>query len=204
MSITPRGMSVTEAYRNFREDKFIVNRKYQRKLVWTEEEKQHLIDSIVRQYPIPLILLAQRSEGLYEIIDGMQRLNAIFAFIENEFPMIDGKYFAIEESARAKIAHEEKMFESAPLGSPKMSATECANLLDYQLAVTIYPGDAEDSITDVFGRINSGGKQLSPQEQRQAGVTSAFASVIRILSAELRGALIRGDCSVEQYAFNIN
>jgi len=47
MSITPRGMSIQEAYRLYRDDKLIVNRKYQRKLVWTVEEKRSLIDSIL-------------------------------------------------------------------------------------------------------------------------------------------------------------
>ncbi|MBQ1112928.1 DUF262 domain-containing protein [Streptomyces sp. C3-3] len=64
-----------------------MNRRYQRKLVWTVEEKCDLIDSILSDLPIPLILVAEISgEGgtSYELIDGMQRLNAIFSFIENE------------------------------------------------------------------------------------------------------------------------
>jgi uncharacterized protein with ParB-like and HNH nuclease domain len=57
MSITPRGMSVTEAYRLYRSGSLLVNRKYQRKLVWTVSEKEKLIGSILKGYPIPLILL---------------------------------------------------------------------------------------------------------------------------------------------------
>lgn len=41
MSITPRGMSIMEAYRLYRNCKLIVNRRYQRKLVWSLEEKKH-------------------------------------------------------------------------------------------------------------------------------------------------------------------
>jgi uncharacterized protein with ParB-like and HNH nuclease domain len=98
MSITPRGMSVQEAYRLYREDKLIVNRKYQRKLVWTQNEKESLVDSIFKDYPIPLILLAENHDNtVYEIMDGMQRLNAIFSFIENAFPYKD-EYFDISSS----------------------------------------------------------------------------------------------------------
>ena len=88
MSLIPSGLSVQEAYRRYRNGQLIVNRRYQRKLVWTTREKQMLIDSILHEYPIPLILFAetQTSQGSsYEILDGMQRLNAIFGFIENEF-----------------------------------------------------------------------------------------------------------------------
>jgi len=51
--------SVQSMYRDYRDGKLIVNRRYQRKLVWTIEEKQKLIDSILHDYPIPLLLLAE-------------------------------------------------------------------------------------------------------------------------------------------------
>jgi len=48
MSIAPRGMSIQEAYRNYRDGQLVVNRRYQRKLVWTTSEKAMLIDSILK------------------------------------------------------------------------------------------------------------------------------------------------------------
>src|SRR5437870_3813802 len=71
--------------------------------------------------------------------------------------------------------------------SPRLSPQKCANLQDYQLAVTIYATTGEDETTNVFGRINSGGKQLSAQERRQAGVIFPFAEMVRKIAAELRG-----------------
>jgi hypothetical protein len=189
MSVTPLGKSVQTMYRDYREGKLLVNRKYQRKLVWSIEEKQRLIDSILRGFPIPLILLAERSDlygpGKYEIIDGMQRFNAIFTFIENAFDL-NGEYFDVSEFARAKQLAEEGVFLTKK-ESPFLSPKRCANILDYQLAITVYPTREEGSITEVFGRINASGRQLSPQEQRQAGVTSQFSSLVRNLAAELRG-----------------
>jgi len=186
MSITPRGMSIQEAYRNYCEGKFLVNRKYQRKLVWTVDEKEFLIDSIVNDLPIPLILLAQTEDGKLEIIDGLQRLNAIMSFIENRFSK-EGQYFDISQSSRAKQSAEEGDF--TPENNPMllMDPNICANFLDYQLAITIYPSSNEKEITDIFGRINSGGKQLSPQEKRQAGVLDKLSDTIRKISSEIRG-----------------
>ena len=190
MSITPRGMSVTEAYRLYRDDKFIINRKYQRKLVWTLAEKQKLIDSLLSDYPIPLIMLADASKGSetsYEVMDGMQRLNAIFSFIENGFTVND-EFFDTTEFSRAKLAAESGIFEPADRESSKfLSADTCANLLDYQLAVTIFPIESETQITEIFGRINSGGKQLSAQEKRQAGQVDDFSLLVRELASEIRG-----------------
>jgi hypothetical protein len=188
MSITPRGMSIQEAYRNYRDGKLIVNRKYQRKLVWSLSEKQSLADSIMKDYPIPLILLAEHpSQNSYEIMDGMQRLNAIFSFIENHFP-VEGRFFDTDEFSRAKQLAAEGVFSAVNKGTNLfLSPSEVADFLDYQLAVTIFPAGGEDKTTDVFGRINSGGRQLSLQERRQAGMVDEFSMLVRKLSSEIRG-----------------
>ena len=187
--MTPRGMSVQEAYRLYRDGNFLVNRKYQRKLVWTEIEKIALIDTILRGFPIPLILLAERPKlhghGKYEILDGVQRFNAIFGFIENSFP-IDGKYFDIQEFARAKQLAEQGIFRTVD-NANKLDESQCANILDYQLAVTIFQAFDDEQITEIFGRINSSGRQLSNQERRQAGVVNTFGELVRKISTELRG-----------------
>ena len=179
-------MSVQEAYRNYSEGKFLVNRKYQRKLVWTVNEKEYLIDSILNSLPIPLILLAQTETGQLEIIDGLQRLNAIFSFIENRYS-IGGLFFDVNQSSRAKLSAESGVFSMVTDNSIMLDEKSCANFLDYQLAVTVYPSSDENEVTDIFSRINSGGKQLSPQEKRQAGMLDIFSDTIRKISSEIRG-----------------
>ena len=56
-------------------------------LVWTLEEKQKLINSIFRGYPVPAVLLAETAEkpDNYEVIDGMQRLHAIMLSLKRLF-----------------------------------------------------------------------------------------------------------------------
>lgn len=188
MALISRGMSIQEAYRIYRDGNLIVNRQYQRKLVWTVEEKERLVDSILMQYPIPLILLARSSEGNHklEIIDGMQRLNAIFGFIENEYAF-NGNLFDVEQFARAKQAAEEGAFTKADVTVQKLDKKSCADYLDYQLAITQFDANNPAHVVSVFGRINSGGRQLSDQERRQAGVINPFANLVRSLASELRG-----------------
>lgn len=188
MAIASRGMSIQEAYRNYRDGKLIVNRQYQRKLVWSVEEKINLIDSILKQYPIPLILLASSTQGEHklEIIDGMQRLNAIFGYIDNEF-QYEESVFDVDQFARAKQAAEEGLFDAAAKEVKRLDPKLCANFLDYQLAITQFDADNQSHVVSVFGRINSGGRQLSDQERRQAGVINSFANIVRTLSSELRG-----------------
>lgn len=190
MSVNPRGMSVQEAYREFRNGAFRVNRTYQRKLVWTLEEKRKLIDSILHGYPIPLLLLATHtlSTGAkeFEILDGMQRLNALFSFIENHFA-VDKKFFDVEQLSRAKQLAEQDRLNAQTDPAKLLDAQKCAGFLEYTLAVTEFPATDEAAVNDVFGRINAYGRHLSRQEQRQAGVVSPFARTIRQLAAEIRG-----------------
>lgn len=199
MSVIPSGVSVQEIYRRYRENQIIVNRKYQRKLVWSEDEKARLIDSILKGYPIPLILFAEfvgdDGRTYYEVLDGMQRLNAIVGFIENEYPVLE-KYFDIKQLARAQQAEKDGLFE-AYHGDALHAPAICANLLDYQLAVTSYKVELEENVFEIFRRINSSGRQLSSQEQRQAGVLCPFSDLVRGIAAE-----IRGDSTSEQVALS--
>ena len=189
MSVIPSGVSVQEIYRRYRENQIVVNRKYQRKLVWSETEKACLIDSILKGYPIPLILFAEYAgedgRTYYEVLDGMQRLNAIVGFLENEYP-VDQKYFDIKQLARVQQAESEGLFigyHGEAVHTPQI----CANLLDYQLAVTSYKVESEENVFEIFRRINSGGRQLSSQEQRQAGVLCHFSDLVRGIAADIRG-----------------
>lgn len=49
------GRHILDMWNSFEKEIFLVNRKYQRKLVWTLEEKQNFIDTILHKYPVPLL-----------------------------------------------------------------------------------------------------------------------------------------------------
>ncbi|EEZ9770429.1 TPA: DUF262 domain-containing protein, partial [Escherichia coli] len=89
-----------ELYEWYLDDKLIINRRYQRKLVWSLEEKTALISSMTQQYPIPLLLFVS-IDNKREILDGMQRLEALMSFIEQRFSL-NGKYFNLDAIALTK------------------------------------------------------------------------------------------------------
>ncbi len=96
--LTVKGESVERLYAQYRERRYLVNRRYQRKLVWTLEEKVNFVDSIKQGFPVPIVLFAEArgsKESLLEIIDGMQRLDALMSFVENDYP-VGGEYFDLE------------------------------------------------------------------------------------------------------------
>lgn len=185
--LTVRGESIEGVYRQFRQYKFLVNRRYQRKLIWTLEEKQGFIDSISRGYPVPIVLLAEnagRDPGALEVIDGMQRLNAIVSFIENQYPSSIGKYFDLNTMAVTKELLDQGVLVQK---EPMLDRSTCVKIASYSLPVSVFEFTVADSVDEVFRRINSGGRQLSRQELRTAGALGHFATAVRRIAAQVRG-----------------
>lgn len=179
--------SIQSIYSWYKDNKLFVNRRYQRKLVWTLEEKQRLIESILNRYPIPAILIAEREEGgTYEIIDGLQRLHAIVSFIETSFPDLDGRLFDLTYFPTAK-SHADAGEFTPNKSESLISQAQVTTILDYTLALSVMRNATESEINDVFDRINTYGHRLSDQERRQAGVQNEFSELVRHIACEIRG-----------------
>ncbi len=194
MGLQPKinGKTVERAYEDYRNGIYLVNRRYQRKLVWSIKEKEAFIDSLKNGYPVPLFLFSvndYKEIRRQEIIDGMQRLNAVFGFIENEFT-INGCYFDLSSTALTKQLLDEKILEQK---LPILDRSSCVSIASYELPFSIYDEARPEIIDEVFRRINSNGKHLSRQEIRQAGATGEFAELVRTLSTKLRGDVSHED-----------
>ena len=62
----------------------------QRELVWTKSQNQLLIDSLLKDFDIPKIYFRDieiSGKRAYAVIDGQQRLNAIFSFVANRYEL---------------------------------------------------------------------------------------------------------------------
>lgn len=185
---TSKSESIQSVYENYIQKKYIVNRRYQRKLVWSLAEKEAFIDSVYRKYSVPLFLFAQPKADVqqFEIIDGMQRLNSIFCFIENEFGLtVDGifHYFDLDTLGRTKKMREDGILTQK---YPLLDRESCISIMNYELPLTTVIADT-NNIEEIFRRINSYGRQLSDQEIRQAGALGLFPDLVRRISAKVRG-----------------
>ena len=183
--------SVEAIYNNYTSEMYLINRRYQRKLVWSTEEKEKLINSICNKLPIPLVLVAKSNTtgNYYEIIDGLQRINAIISFIENEYSY-DGKYFNLDLFSATVL---KKKSGEITQKNPVLDEEVCKAILKYRIPVSTYSVADPANIDEVFSRINSSGKKLSRQEVRQAGATHSFSELIRKISAEIRGDVTYSD-----------
>lgn len=180
-----RSESIQRIYNFYISNLFYVNRRYQRKLVWTIEEKRAFIDSIIQGFPVPIILLAEterEKSSVFEIIDGMQRLNAVTSFIEGEFEIND-KFFDLQTMVESKsLLDQELLIQKKPI----LERSLCEIVASYILPISVYSFDDNEKVDEVFRRINSNGKHLSRQDLRAAGATTDFADLVRKISSEIR------------------
>lgn len=176
-----------QLYEWYLQGNLIVNRRYQRKLVWSLEEKTSLISSMLQQYPIPLLLFVTINEQR-EILDGMQRLEAIMSFIEQRFSL-NGQYFDLDSIALTKQLKDNGTLVQKEPVLPRDSSAAVAR---YRFAISEY-SSSNENIDEVFRRINSNGKILSKQELRSAGTLSNFSELVRSISTAIRGDTSHSD-----------
>ena len=95
-SIPPSSMKVYTKSYDFVVDSLVsqierneisLNPAFQRRIVWGDKKSSLLIESIVLNVPIPPCYLAQNSDFEIDVVDGQQRLNAIYTFVENKFKL---------------------------------------------------------------------------------------------------------------------
>ncbi len=130
-----------------------------RQSVWTERDRAKLIDSILRNYPVPAIFLYKRNdegELVYDVIDGKQRLESILMFAG----AMKGMFYA-----RTQLPEAEEM-ELVNWAMLKRRGLQ-HRITGYEIPVVEVDGEIGD-IINVFVRINSTGKALTGQEQRHA------------------------------------
>ena len=139
-----------------REPKIDPRPPYQRGPVWSKSKKELLMDSILRRYDIPKIYLraVDNPPYKYEVIDGQQRLRAIWQFCQGGFPL--------SSECDPVRGHEVagKQFSELP-----------NDLVDefqsYELSFVILEDATEEEVEEMFTRLNNG-ETLTAAEKRNA------------------------------------
>jgi len=146
--------------------------EYQRGPVWSPAQKKRLVDSVLRGYPISLIYLrltrtevAGHVAESFEIVDGQQRINALFGFGEGEFRLFD----PAEEEAQARFPTFIKT-QPCPWGGKDFDSLDTGTterFLNTGLRIAEVTTDDDNEIRDLFIRLQAG-MPLTAQEKRDA------------------------------------
>ncbi len=143
-----------------------LNPEFQRNSVWSDTDRRKLIESILRNYPIPAFFLHQREQDgivYHDVIDGKQRLETLLYFMGS----ISGRALKTQKKIQCRAAlpgsPDEELVDWLLLKKRNLQPRITA----YNLQVIFVEGSLA-SITDLFIRINSTGRALTRQEKRHA------------------------------------
>lgn len=189
-------ISFGEIINLYRNDELIIRPEYQRLFRWSDRQKTSLIESILLGIPIPPIFVAEDENGIWELVDGLQRISTIISFFgelksdiskiweeENgeddyeEEKIIGLNFWKLEEG---DLIQELEGFDVNTL--PKKYTI---NLKRAVCRVEILRGESNTAMKyELFKRLNSGGSKLTPQEIRNA-VYRGINPDINILISDL-------------------
>lgn len=153
---------------------------FQRRNAWNDDKRSKLIESILIGYPIPEIVLAEdkKRRNSFVVIDGKQRLLTIAGYKDNDkynywdktIPKTRGLKSKFNGISYADVSHDSellRLFEN--------SALRCTVISNYHSENTLY---------DIFYRLNAGSAQLSSQELRQALNKGKFSDFLILVTNE--------------------
>lgn len=131
----------------------VLDSDFQRESVWNLQQKRELIESILMGLPLPIFYFNEDKMGRLIVIDGRQRLSAIFSFLNNEFAL--DKLKILDDFNKKKFKDLDPIYQS--------------KIEDYQIMAHVIQAMTPDRVKfDIFDRVNRAGTKLNKQEIRNA------------------------------------
>ena len=152
MKITPKQITIRELVKGYQDDgaggvtgyggKLDIRPPFQREFVYKEKQRNAVVETINKDFPLNVMYWADRGDGTYEVIDGQQRTISVAQYVGSDYSL-DGRYFH------------------------NLQDDEQAQILKYPLQVYVCEGSASEKLA-WFKIINIAGERLTEQELRNA------------------------------------
>lgn len=164
-------MSIGELINLYREDELQINPAYQRLFRWDSTRKARLIESILLGLPLPPIFVYQRDDGIWELIDGLQRVSTMLEFV-GILKNGTGTVLApsrLEGTSFLPSLANRGWEPSEPGVDDGIGTALQIQLKRARLRVEILKQESDPLIKfELFQRLNTGGVNLSQQEVRNS------------------------------------
>ena len=142
--------------------KLIIQPEYQRNYIYGDGKKDvAVVDSLLKGYPLGLIYFVLNSDGMYEVLDGQQRITSFARFVNQSWP------FAVERNGK------QRYFNS-------LDPDEKKKLVETKLTIYVCEGEPSE-IQEWFETINIAGVPLVKQELLNASYHGPFVTKARAL-----------------------
>jgi hypothetical protein len=167
-------MSIGELVNLYRDGEIEVHPEFQRIFRWSDGQRTRLIESVLLGIPLPSIFVAQGETGVWDVVDGVQRLSTIFQFMG----ILKDEYGELVEPLRCVSAPFLKSLDGVTFESSDDSqlSLDKAQQLDFKRAridIKIIKRESDNRAKyDLFQRLNSFGSQATQQELRNCLLVS--------------------------------
>lgn len=181
------GMSIGEWISLYENKEIDIHPEFQRFYRWSENQKSNLIESIFLGIPIPPIFVSQRKDGVWDVVDGLQRLSTIYQFVgilkdengNNIEPLILQK-------TKYLPALQGKKWNNPTDPATSLTMEQRLIIKRAKIDVSIVLRESDEMAKfELFQRLNTGGSNLTPQEVRNCilvMVNPSFYKWLRELS----------------------
>jgi hypothetical protein len=123
---------------------------YQREFIYKDNQREAVINTLKKGFPLNVMYWAVRGDGTYEVIDGQQRTISISQFVNGDF------------------AHDKLYFHS-------LTNDQKEQILNYKIMVYFCEGTDSEKL-DWFKTINISGEKLTDQELRNAVYSGSWVT----------------------------
>lgn len=134
--------------------KLDVRPKYQREFVYKEKQRDAVIDTVKKSFPLNVMYWVKTDQDNFEVLDGQQRTISIGQYVNGDF--------SVDFNGRTAMFHN-------------LTKEEQEQILDYELMVYFCEGTDKEKL-DWFKIINIAGERLTDQELRNAVYTGPWLS----------------------------
>lgn len=149
--------------------KLIIQPEYQRNYIYGDGKKDvAVIESLLKGYPLGLIYFVLNADGMYEVLDGQQRITSFARFVNQSWQ------FAVERNGKPRY------FNS-------LDPDEKKKIVDAPLTIYVCEGEPSE-IQEWFETINIAGVPLVKQELRNASYHGAFVTKARAVFSNTANA----------------
>lgn len=149
-------MSIGELISMFKAKEIIIKPAYQRLFRWDETRKTRFIESIILGIPTPSIFVFQNEDGVWELVDGLQRISTILQFageLKDKEPLVlegTNKIPALRDKTWSTIDQSLQLY-----------------IKRTRIRVEILKSESDiNAKYELFQRLNTGGASLTEQEVR--------------------------------------
>ena len=197
MKIELQKISVREVVKGYKDSaeegvvayggKLDVRPKYQREFVYKDKQRDAVIDTVRKGFPLNVMYWVKTDEGNFEVLDGQQRTISLGQYVNGDF--------SVDFNGRLAMFHN-------------LTKEEQEQILNYELMIYFCEGNDKEKL-DWFKTINIAGERLTDQELRNAVYTGSWLSDAKLkfsktncaayLLANDGGALLKGSPIRQEY-----